>query len=203
MDYHYDPLGRRIGKHSQAIVYDNPSAGSGWRNAEVQRQSAQRGLGTTLYGWEGDTLACEIRQDSQNAGAITTTHYLYEPNSFVPMLQVVKTRGNPTNPATPAVHWYQCDHLGTPMELTDAEGHLAWAAQYKAFGEAQIEVLKQTQHDQKNPLGLERKHQIQNNIRFQGQYWDEESGLHYNRYRYYDPSIGRYISKDPIGLDGG
>ncbi|WP_409281003.1 RHS repeat-associated core domain-containing protein, partial [Pseudomonas defluvii] len=44
---------------------------------------------------------------------------------------------------------------------------------------------------------------IQNPLRFQGQYHDHETGLHYNRYRYYDPLVGRFISKDPIGYAGG
>ena len=44
---------------------------------------------------------------------------------------------------------------------------------------------------------------ISNNIHFQGQYFDEETGLHYNRYRYYSPYVGRFVSKDPIGLLGG
>ncbi|WP_332309437.1 RHS repeat-associated core domain-containing protein [Burkholderia ubonensis] len=42
-----------------------------------------------------------------------------------------------------------------------------------------------------------------NPIRFQGQYHDDETGLHYNRYRYYDPTSGRFVSKEPIGLTGG
>jgi RHS repeat-associated protein len=48
-----------------------------------------------------------------------------------------------------------------------------------------------------------RKAGLKNPIRFQGQYLDEETGLHYNRFRYYDPAAGRFISRDPIGLLGG
>ncbi|WP_454725515.1 MULTISPECIES: RHS repeat-associated core domain-containing protein [Cupriavidus] len=42
-----------------------------------------------------------------------------------------------------------------------------------------------------------------NPIRFQGQYRDRETGLHYNRYRYYDPEVARFVGKDPIGYRGG
>ncbi|WP_316156539.1 RHS repeat-associated core domain-containing protein [Cupriavidus sp. BIC8F] len=91
-----------------------------------------------------------------------------------------------------ALAWYQCDHLGTPQELTDEAGELAWSVQYKAWGAAQ-EVIS----------NAARKAGIQNPLRFQGQYYDHENGLHYNRHRYYDPVSGRFVSKDPIGLTGG
>lgn len=45
--------------------------------------------------------------------------------------------------------------------------------------------------------------EIEQNLRFQGQYLDNETGLHYNTFRHYDPEVGRYVSQDPIGLDGG
>jgi RHS repeat-associated protein len=82
--------------------------------------------------------------------------------------------------------YYHCDHLGTPQEITDEEGNIAWQAQYKAWGEAKVVIEK-----------------VRNPLRFQGQYFDHETGLHYNRFRYYDPEIGRYLSKDPIGFAGG
>jgi len=86
----------------------------------------------------------------------------------------------------------QCDHLGTPQELTDHEGRIAWSASYKAWGEAKQAISE-----------AGRKAGFRNPIRFQGQYFDDETGLHYNRYRYYDPVSGRFVSKDPIGLAGG
>jgi RHS repeat-associated protein len=88
--------------------------------------------------------------------------------------------------------FYQCDHLGTPQELTDHEGSVAWSAQYKAWGEAREAISE-----------AGRRAGFRNPIRFQGQYFDEETGLHYNRYRYYEPVSGRFVSGDPIGLEGG
>jgi RHS repeat-associated protein len=78
------------------------------------------------------------------------------------------------------------DHLGTPQKMTDSSGTVVWAADYKPFGEATITVST-----------------ITNNLRFPGQYFDAETGLHYNYYREYNPSIGKYLQADPIGLGGG
>ncbi|WP_177434323.1 RNase A-like domain-containing protein, partial [Pseudomonas sp. Irchel 3H9] len=82
---------------------------------------------------------------------------------------------------------YQLDHLGTPQELTDPNGEIVWSAHYRAYG--QISRLDRGKID--NPL------------RFQGQYFDQESGLHYNRHRYYNPDVGRYLTPDPVKLAGG
>jgi len=83
-------------------------------------------------------------------------------------------------------YFYQLDHLGTPQEMTDWEGRIVWSARYRVYGN----VLKQDVEE------------VQNNLRFQGQYWDEETGLHYNRFRYYDPGTGQFTQQDPIGLLG-
>ncbi|MDE1465715.1 RHS repeat domain-containing protein, partial [Spartinivicinus poritis] len=85
------------------------------------------------------------------------------------------------------VYFYHLDHLGTPQEISDARGNIVWSVQYRAYGNV---ARKQVEH-------------IQNNLRFQGQYFDEETGLHYNRHRYYDPGLGRFINQDPIELLGG
>jgi len=78
------------------------------------------------------------------------------------------------------------DHLGTPQAMTDASGSLVWQADYKPFGEANVPTET-----------------LLNNLRFPGQYYDAESGLHYNYFRDYDPTTGRYVQSDPIGLGGG
>ena len=86
----------------------------------------------------------------------------------------------------PGWYFYVIDHLGTPQQLVDAQGTVVWQAAYLPYGEAK--VLKAT---------------VQNNLRFPGQYFDTETGLHYNWNRYYNPKTGRYITADPIGLAGG
>ena len=86
----------------------------------------------------------------------------------------------------PGLYFYINDHLGTPQRLITGEGTVVWQSAALPFGRTQVQ------------LGT-----VQNNLRFPGQYYDAETGLHYNWNRYYDPATGRYISPDPIGLDGG
>ena len=86
------------------------------------------------------------------------------------------------------VRYYHCDHLGTPVALSDRQGRIIWQGRYDPWG-ALLEEF--------NPEGIDQP------IRFQGQHFDAETGLHYNRHRYYDPATGSYISQDPIGLAGG
>ena len=71
--------------------------------------------------------------------------------------------------------------------MTDDQGVVAWEGIYKPFGEAEVHS----------------KSSVANNFRFPGQYYDQETGLHYNYHRYYDPTTGRYLTADPIGLQGG
>ncbi|MNQ74930.1 putative deoxyribonuclease RhsB [compost metagenome] len=85
------------------------------------------------------------------------------------------------------LYYFHTDQIGTPLEMTDADGSIVWQATYKAWG------------------ALERLHvnAVEQNLRFQGQYFDDETGLHYNTFRYYDPEVGRFVTQDPIGLLGG
>ena len=184
-EYRYDPLGRRTAKI---------------RNGE-----------TTVYHWQEDTLAIE----STNGQNI---HYLFEPGTFEPLAQFqtaspigIEREDKPAEPygydpetdpllkippepqeqseAQPDLVYYQLDHLGTPIAAHNAKGEAVWTAEYEAWGRIRQETVSD---------GLK----VNIPFRFQGQYYDEESGLHYNRFRYYDPQIGRFISQDPIGFAG-
>ncbi len=84
-------------------------------------------------------------------------------------------------------YFYQNDHLGTPQKMTAVNGAVVWSAKYSAFGDAAVDLSAS----------------ITNNLWFAGQYFDEETGIHYNYHRYYDHKLGRYLRKDPIGLGGG
>jgi len=151
--YAYDPLGRRIGKASQAETETN----------------------TTHFLWMEDVLLSESTEHNQKETNSKT--YLFEPGTFKPLAFVQDKQ----------VYHYHLDHLGTPQEISDANGNIVWAVSFKAYGN----------------LAVAYENQIENNLRFQGQYFDSETGLHYNRFRYYDPSCGRFINQDPIGLAGG
>jgi RHS repeat-associated protein len=83
-------------------------------------------------------------------------------------------------------YYFHNDHLGTPQVLTNDSQTIAWKAAYAPFGQEVSSV--QT---------------VENPFRFPGQYYDQETGLYYNYHRYYDPMTGRYVTPDPIGLEGG
>ena len=82
--------------------------------------------------------------------------------------------------------FYHNDHLGMPQKITAADGVIVWLAQYLSFGVTRIGVES-----------------VESNMRFPGQYYDKETVLHYNWYRYYFSQLGRYLRVDPIGLEGG
>ncbi|MFE8645562.1 DUF6531 domain-containing protein [Sphingomonas sp. NCPPB 2930] len=185
--YKYDPLGRRIEK----------------RDA----------FGATTFAYDGDLLTWEERGSK-------ATHYLYEPDSFVPLAKIEgeaergQNSGGEREPSR--TYYYHCDQIGAPQELTDEAGRIVWAAKYKVWGEIEHLRVRKTGTDDR-PSGMNSNSQrlaladgaiqtldmVEQPLRFQGQYADGETGLHYNRFRYYDPVVGRFIHEDPIGLIGG
>ncbi|VVN76634.1 hypothetical protein PS687_05906 [Pseudomonas fluorescens] len=194
-DRHYDYdafgnlIGERRGKGHQLVTeyrYDcqhrligvtqpNGQTASYRYDPFGRRISKTVGGVTTEYFWQGDKLIAEHHANRHRS-------YIYEPDSFRPLALLEGFGPNETQP-----YHYQLDHLGTPQELTDPDGDIVWSAHYRAYG--QISRLD--------------KNKIDNPLRFQGQYFDQESGLHYNRHRYYNPDVGRYLTPDPVKLAGG
>lgn len=197
--YAYDALGRMIEKRSSArglqrFAYDAES-----RLVEVRNESGHvvrmtydplgrriektehdyngRPLGQTSFTWDGLRLLQEFKHSQ-------TSLYLYEGESYVPLARIdgigplQKTR------------YYHNDLNGLPERLTEADGQITWRATYQVWGNTLEEV--------REPHYIEEQ-----NLRFQGQYLDRETGLHFNTFRFYDPDVGRFTTPDPVGLAGG
>ena len=96
------------------------------------------------------------------------------------------------------IYHYHCNHLGTPQELSDQSGDIVWLSYDRAWG-GSFETIYKPQFIDNWAIS---ESELQP-IKFQGQSLDIETGLHHNRFRYYDSDVGMFISRDPIGLLGG
>jgi len=142
-------------------------------NGMGQRITKTIGMNTTVFHYDFDG---NIIGESAADGTFTA-EYLYLGGSRTAKVDVAS--GN--------MYYYHNSYLGTPLLMTDSTGTVVWEAEYKPFGEAEV-----------NPSST-----VVNNFRFPGQHYDQETGLHYNYHRYYDPKTGRYITPDPIEQLGG
>ena len=223
--YYYDAFGRRIGKSSST----QKSSKLNQRGQLVRFPSNLSSLNTTdrpqrkntLMLWDGNRQIQEIT----DAFIFTT---VYEQNSFVPVARIVERQPHLLEQAKLdeqaewakyenmqltkrskanihhkihtglRIYHYHTDHLGTPQELTNDRGEVVWLNYQMAWGGS----FSQLNHVH-NLDGLDISSDELQPFRFQGQFFDTETGLHYNRFRYYDSDVGMFISRDPIGLMGG
>ncbi len=133
---------------------------------------------TTRFYWAGDQIVHEVQLDNTGSRpSIDVIDYLFFPET--PVLLALRRDGQ--------THWAAFGHRYEVLCLMDASGKVAWLADYNAFGSARI-------------LAGDDLYQP---FRLPGQYFDRESGLHYNLSRYYDPELGRYLSLDPLFFEGG
>ncbi|MBV6660209.1 RHS domain-containing protein [Pseudomonas yamanorum] len=197
--YRYDAFGRMIEKRSakrgvQRFAYDAESRlvevlnenGSvvrmtydplGRRIEKTEHGSDGYPLGETHFTWDGLRLLQEHKHSQ-------TSLYVYEDNGYEPLARI-----DGMGPLQ-KIRYYHNDLNGLPEQLTEADGHNVWQATYRVWGNTLEEV--------REPYYIEEQ-----NLRFQGQYLDRETGLHFNTFRFYDPDVGRFTTPDPIGLQGG
>lgn len=166
--YTYDAFGRRLRKD----FYDRLDPASPGTAAPSR---------TVRYLWQGNSLAAEL--DSLHGDRV----FVIGPGSFLPLMQ--EQAGE--------VFAYVCDPVGTPLELIDERGAVAWQSNLSVWG-APLPSAKSATSPRR-----EGSTPVSTPFRLLGQYADEETGLSYVRYRYFDPETAHWLSADPMGLDGG
>ncbi|CAJ4170854.1 rhsD protein [Burkholderia pseudomallei] len=223
--YAYDVFHRRTRKTTQIQREPGTWAGSasGWTTATR----------TCCFYWEGDALVGEFAQGDESVirlladatddrhpvrdgsvgmpsrladDSVEAREWVFYPGTFRPLaaMQCVYRRSDrpiagadeqqaamplPLLPPSSATQYvFHTAPNGAPVRLTDFSGAVVWEGRYGPWG---------------NVNSVEMQAAFDQPLRFQGQYYDPESGLHYNRYRYYDPSIGQFLNPDPIRLLGG
>jgi RHS repeat-associated protein len=168
----YDPFARRLEKRVYA------------QKSKLLPPTLQA---RTRFVWDGDVLVHEIREAGLEKGdpVVEERTYWFEDDGFEPLAHREKRVDDVGRERGGWFH-YVNDPIGTPDRLLAEDGSIATEYERKAWGQLEPKSgAKAT-----TP------------IRLQGQYWDEETGLAYNRWRYYDGE-GRFVSADPIGLDAG
>jgi len=180
--YSYDANGNIISANSRTFVYD-------LFNRLIRVEESGITLGEYVYNGLNQRIKKILPTETRIFHYDLQGHLITETNiSGQTLVEYFYLGDQPLAMIRPgeALYYYHNDHLGTPQVLTDDTGTIAWKAVYSPFGEAVVSI--QT---------------VENPFRFPGQYYDQETGLHYNWNRYYDPKTGRYITPDPIGLGGG
>lgn len=132
----------------------------------------------TTFVWEGFRLLQETTWQGKRT-------YLYDAEQPYTPVAAITGRGE-----SQKIWYYHTDLTGTVHEVTAPDGTLVWAGYQAGFGENRGDISNSGAY-------------FEQPLRLPGQYYDEDTGLHYNLFRYYAPECGRFISQDPIGLAGG
>ncbi|HET9956092.1 MAG TPA: RHS repeat-associated core domain-containing protein, partial [Polyangiaceae bacterium] len=188
----YDALGRRIWKayrgKSTHWIWDGNVPLHEWitlNDEALARDGAPIATSAELAIAIAKREALLARRSAQGPPEVPTLEgtadspitWLFEPESFSPLAKLVADER----------YSIVTDHLGTPRAMFDERGRQSWAAETDTYGRlSDVRGLRGACP-----------------FRFPGQYEDAETGLYYNRWRYYDPEGGGYVSRDPIGLAGG
>ncbi|KVW21819.1 hypothetical protein WK93_22860 [Burkholderia ubonensis] len=160
-------------------------------NLKIKNWLAEAGQRASLLETDSlDSIFSESEGEKKADDPILAYEWINYPGTFRPMTGIrsnVDASGEDIFQNSSS-YVYHCDQNDAPNRVTDFSGGVIWECRYTAWGHA---------------LTLKGSADFEQSIRLQGQYCDAETGLHYNRHRYYDPWIGQYISQDPVRLLGG
>jgi RHS repeat-associated protein len=195
--FEYDAIGRRVSKSYRGkttrFVWDGnvplhewvergPDAEDDEQPAQTTHYDGEKALQALLVGRPAIGPPDVVDATKTSAAAKRGTSeapvtWLFHPESFAPLAKIVDGES----------YGFVTDHLGTPRGMYDSGGDEVWSADVDIYG-----ALRDV-HGERSACPF----------RWPGQYEDAETGLYYNRFRYYDPDAGEYISQDPIRLLGG
>jgi len=215
--YIYDPLGRRIGKRKvdgQGNVQD--ATRFYWDGNRLLAEDRNNRRQLYLYEPESFVPLALVRSEATDTAperkptalpANLPENVVADLARIRERMRVAKGEKEP-EPLKGETFYIHTDQIGTPKEVTNTDGCLVWRAEYLAWGgvrEIERPDVPVTVADGNTARVVweGQADPVECNIRFQGQYCDDETGLHYNRFRYYDSDVGRFVSQDPIGLLGG
>lgn len=163
---------------SKYIKFKYDPIGRRIEKVTYSESNLQQPIAKTKFQWQGMRLLKEIQNGLSSL-------YIYEHiGSYEPLARIDGEIGKEK------INYFHTDISGLPEQLTDESGNTIWQTQYKIWGN-----IRDEWHENIN--------NFTQNLRYQGQYYDRETGLHYNTFRYYDPDIGRFTQPDPISLVGG
>ena len=146
-----------------------------------RRVEKRAGEGATRYLWDNHRLAAELSPDGH------LRVYVYDDiDALVPFL-LVDYASETAAPSSGRRLFLRTNALGAPVLAEDDHGEVVWAARIEPYGRAHV-----------HPSSKEHI-----SLRFPGHHHDDETSLHYNRFRHYSPDLGRYFESDPIGISGG
>jgi RHS repeat-associated protein len=173
--YQYDDLDMLVSCDIRGAAWTATYDGLGRRCQKIWQGE------TTTYYWDDFRLAAEVRHDG------FCRIYIYADEIALAPFAFIEYEGLDAEPGSGTRYYVFTSQVGTPIRVDDEAGRTVWSARIDPYGHALV-----------GPLST-----IELNLRFPGHYFDQETGLHFNRFRYYSPELGRYLQSDPAGLSGG
>ncbi len=166
----------------QLVAVDTPNGKWQAGYDPLYRRTDRRFQGKhTAFYWDGHRLAAEIHD------AARLRIYVYPDRHALVPFMFVEYENLDAEPDQGTAYYIFSNQIGAPIQVQDQSGNEVWKARYEPYGRVRLSSANRVRLD----------------LRFPGHFHDEEIDLHFNRYRYYDPGLGRYLASDPIGIAGG